>query len=602
MVSYARNMAKQHYLKRAKKFIRSFKKIKFSYFIIPVLCVIAILLGSLTSYIISCSGRIYPNITVVGIGVGGKTPAESVSLLSQEINPPGVLTLTFQDRSFKIQASDIEAAYDFTASSQVAYEYTRTGDFFRDLSTRLEILVQPKNFDLVINLDKDKLTKIISAISDQIYVKPTDPSINFVNGKITINKGTPGMEVDQNALTASVEKNLSSAKTDEIEIPVDMVDNTLNQTEADDLQSRAEKYLGKSIQINFEFSSFTLADSDILKLLDLRLGYKNQPIDDFIKKTSTAVNRDPVNPKFNFVNSKVTVFQPALDGIKVDVASFKTQLISSLDALASSNDKSEVFDIPVTRTPPGVTTDEVNNLGIKELIGRGVSTYYHSTASRVYNIVLAASRINGTLVKPGETFSFNNALGDVSEFTGYQQAYIISEGKTILGDGGGVCQVSTTLFRAILKAGLPVVERQAHAYRVGYYEQDSPPGFDATVYGPEPDLKFTNDTPAHILIEAQADTKNYSLVFELYGTSDGRVFTTSKPVISDITPAPPPLYQDDPTLPAGTIKQTDFAAAGARVVFNYTVTRDGKQIYQKTFVSNYQPWQAVYLRGTGPAQ
>jgi vancomycin resistance protein YoaR len=269
--------------------------------------------------------------------------------------------------------------------------------------------------------------------------------------------------------------------------------------------------------------------------------------------------------------------------------------------LENSNDKSESFDIPVNKTPPDITTDKVNNLGIKQLIGRGTSTFFHSIPGRVYNVVLASSRINGTLVKPGDTFSFNDTLGDVSAFTGYQQAYIISGGKTILGDGGGVCQVSTTLFRAILNAGLPVVERAAHAYRVGYYEQDSPPGLDATVYGPSPDLKFTNDTPGYILIEATANPKNYSLVFELYGTSDGRAATISKPVVTNVTPALPTVYQDDPTLPTGTLKQTDFSAAGATVTFNYFVKRGDEIIFQKTFVSNYRPWAAVYLRGTGPA-
>ena len=164
-----------------------------------------------------------------------------------------------------------------------------------------------------------------------------------------------------------------------------------------------------------------------------------------------------------------------------------------------------------------------------------------------------------------------------------------------------MCQVSTTLFRSVLNAGLPVVERVAHAYRVGYYEQDSPPGFDATVYAPSPDLKFKNDTPAYILITAKADPKSYSLVFELYGASDGRVASITKPVVSNYSAPLPTIYQDDPTLPTGTLKQTDFSAAGARVSFNYTVTRDGETVFQKTFISNYRPWAAVYLRGTGPA-
>jgi vancomycin resistance protein YoaR len=173
------------------------------------------------------------------------------------------------------------------------------------------------------------------------------------------------------------------------------------------------------------------------------------------------------------------------------------------------------------------------------------------------------------------------------------------EGRTVLGDGGGVCQVSTTLFRAVLAAGLPVLERRAHSYRVGYYEQNSPPGFDATVYSPTTDFKFKNDTPAYILIQAKADNQTSTLIIELWGTNDGRIAKTTKPVITDQVPPPEDLYQDDPALRAGQIKQVDWKAFGAKVKFDYHVERHGEILSHQTFSSNYRPWQAVFLRGTG---
>jgi len=241
-------------------------------------------------------------------------------------------------------------------------------------------------------------------------------------------------------------------------------------------------------------------------------------------------------------------------------------------------------------------------LGIKELVGLGKSKFVGSIPSRIHNIKLAASKFNGILVKPEEIFSFNQILGEVSKETGYEQAYIIKEGQTVLGDGGGVCQVSTTLFRAALNTGLPILERQAHAYRVGYYEQDSPPGFDATVFSPSPDLKFKNDTPGHLLIQTKFDGNNKTLVFEIYGTKDNREVYISKPVISGTTPPPEDLYIDDPTLPSGKIKQIDWKAWGAKVWFDYKVTRDNQEIFSKRFYSNYRPWQAKFLRGIGPTQ
>ena len=237
-------------------------------------------------------------------------------------------------------------------------------------------------------------------------------------------------------------------------------------------------------------------------------------------------------------------------------------------------------------------------MGIKELIGKGESTFFHSIPGRVFNVNLASSRIDGVLIAPGEVFSFNKTIGDVSSFTGYKQAYIIQNGRTVLGDGGGVCQVSTTFFRAILDAGLPIVERYAHAYRVGYYEQDSLPGIDATIFVPSVDLKFKNDTGHHILVQREIDLNNYSLKFYLYGTKDGRITTMSKPVITGQSAPPAPLYQDDPNLPLGQIQQTDFEAWGANVYFTRNVTKNGKTIISDKFTSNYRPWQAVFLRGT----
>jgi len=228
------------------------------------------------------------------------------------------------------------------------------------------------------------------------------------------------------------------------------------------------------LQLKFEYNTYTLSDQDLIKLLDTGTGFDNEALDALISNFSSKVKRDPQNPKFVFDSGRVTVFQPALDGIRIDSENFKNQIVIALSQIENGTDMLVSLDIPVLITPPEISTESVNNLGIKELIGHGTSTYFHSIPGRIHNVVLAASRINGTLVKPGSTFSFNDTLGDVSQFTGYQQAYIISGGKTILGDGGGVCQVSTTLFRAILNAGLPVVERAAHAYRVGYYETGFP--------------------------------------------------------------------------------------------------------------------------------
>jgi vancomycin resistance protein YoaR len=150
-----------------------------------------------------------------------------------------------------------------------------------------------------------------------------------------------------------------------------------------------------------------------------------------------------------------------------------------------------------------------------------------------------------------------------------------------------------------LDSGLPIIERNPHSYRVSYYEQDSGPGIDATVYSPYVDLKFKNNTPNHLLIQTDINTSSYFLSFEIYGTPDGRKVTMTDPVILSSTPPPEDKYVDDPSLPQGEIEQIEHKAWGAKVSFDYKVIKDNFVIYEKTFYSNYRPWQAVYLRGTG---
>lgn len=308
---------------------------------------------------------------------------------------------------------------------------------------------------------------------------------------------------------------------------------------------------------------------------------------------------EPVDALFTFSNNRVTAFKPSSDGQEVNTDKIKDTLQQKIPVIISQKiPQNVVINLPIAALKPKVSTGDANNLGIKELIGTGTSLFQHSIPSRVFNVNLAASRINGVLISPNEVFSFDKALGDVSKFTGYQQAYVISQGHTVLGDGGGVCQVSTTFFRAALSAGLPIVERHAHDYRVGYYEEDGPPGIDATVYVPSVDLKIKNDTGHYILVQSIVDLDTLRLTFNFYGTDDGRKVSMTTPIVKNVIPAPPPLYNDDPNLPQGQVIQTDFAANGATVSFARTVTKGGQTLDSDLFVSNYRPWQAVFTRGT----
>lgn len=324
--------------------------------------------------------------------------------------------------------------------------------------------------------------------------------------------------------------------------------------------------------------------------------YNEAELNEFISLTEGHYNKPAKDALFKFENGKVVSFRQEEKGLKIQSDKLLADITRGLAGLKTRiKDRTVVLESKVIN--PEITLAKSNDFGIEELVGEGQSDFSGSIPGRIHNITLSASQFNGVLIPKDKVISFNEIVGDISANTGYQQAYIIKSGRTVLGDGGGVCQTSTTLFRAALNAGLPIAERWAHAYRVGYYENDMKPGFDATVYNPTNDLKMKNNTPGSLLI--QTEIVGNILYFRLYGKRDDRKVYISQATLWDVAPPPEPKHEDDPTMKKGQIKQVDWAAYGGKAKFDYRVTSSNPEInFEKTFYSAFRPWQAVFLRGT----
>jgi vancomycin resistance protein YoaR len=318
--------------------------------------------------------------------------------------------------------------------------------------------------------------------------------------------------------------------------------------------------------------------------------FDRQKLLDHLATIAKEIEQAKQDPILKINGDRATEFVPPRDGRKLNID-------ETTEAIAKQllNPRREV-ELAVT-VLEAKSLAATNKLGINELLGIGESDFKGSPANRKHNISVGAKRFDGLIVKPGATFSFVQNLGEVDASTGYRPELVIKGDETLPEFGGGLCQVSTTAFRGILKAGLPVVERRNHSYRVAYYE---PAGTDATIYQPYPDLKFKNDTPGHILIDTyQVGTKLY---FEFYGTNTGRRVEMTAPQIFNVTDYPEPIYIDTSTIPVGETKQVDTAHRGADAIFYRKVFQDDKLIINDTFRSHYIPWPAKYLRGVPEAQ
>ena len=335
-------------------------------------------------------------------------------------------------------------------------------------------------------------------------------------------------------------------------IPLKNFASILNASTQKDLELdvNGDKIIVRSSELKSWIEPYTRAYSG---KQDLRVSSK---FNDYLIRLAAATNIEPVDAKFEFGNdNKAAVFSQSVRGKKFNITKSAIAIVNAL------RENKPSVQLTVDTIEPEVTLEKVNDLGIETILAIGESDFHGSTNARIHNIKTGASKFNGAIIKPGEEFSFNNLLGSVDEKTGYQPELVIKGGQTIPEYGGGLCQLSTTVFRAAILAGLPIIERRPHSFPVKYY---NPQGFDATIYPGVSNLRFTNDTGGHILLQTRIE--GTKLFVELYGSSDGRQVTMDGP------------------------HQYDKKANGAmKAYFIRTISDANGNKKDERFDSNYQP-------------
>ncbi len=273
------------------------------------------------------------------------------------------------------------------------------------------------------------------------------------------------------------------------------------------------------------------------------------------KEIAPKIHTDAINARFEVQDGRVSQFAMPQDGRELDIDATMEAIQASLTAHTTS------ATIALTKKSPLLTdVQSTEDLGITTMLARGETDFKGSPKNRIHNIIIGTARYHGLLIAPGEEFSFNAFLGPVTAGAGFKPALVIKKNGTTLELGGGICQVSTTIFRAAVHAGMKITARKSHSYAVMYY---GTPGFDATIYPPYTDFRFLNNTSGHLLIQTKIDGTRLS--FELWGTPDGRE------VIVD---GPHPYNKQSNGAVKATLKQT--------------VTKDGKVLIEDTFTSNYK--------------
>ena len=569
------------------------------------------------------ANKVFPGVSIANIDVGGMTYEEVELTVESALNGLyknglAVVLNNSEKENNAFEVLSLRPVFSFSPDSAVeiiqfdidsainqAMLAGRENDVFGNILKRFNLYSKKMNINVSINVMEKEIERVLrdrfgkfenKAQSSELEARKENGKIEFV---ATDDKN--GMVIDYNLAIENIRKRLNNFDFTPVKLSysvdypavshndalkmAQVANILLNKAPFEVIASSAKKTIKTNITPDVLAEWLSVSNNDAAAVsVDL-----NDKVAVYINSNiAQQIDIKAVDARLVINDGRVSEFIARQDGYVVDIDATVVALKNFL--LDFENKNAEVF--AVMKVAEGMGSEDVNELGVVELLGEGRSNFAGSPANRRVNIRIGANTLNGLLVAPGQEFSLVGALGAIDAVAGYLPELVIKGGKTVPEFGGGLCQIGTTLFRTVVGSGLPVTMRVNHSYRVGYYE---PAGTDATIYDPWPDFKFINDTEKYVLIQTRIEGDD--LRFEFWGTKDGRVASSTDPVIYNIKMPPPTKLIKTTDLDPGVKKCTEKAHSGADAYFDYSVLYADGRLEQKRFQSHYVPWQEVCLVG-----
>lgn len=581
---------------------------------LPASLAVAVFLA-LVLYQIVFFDRVFIGVRALGIDLSGMTRRQATTALATQaesyLNFP--VTLRYGDQVWVTSTRQAGAVLDIPRMAAITYAVGRSGSLLENLRQQLQALVVGVDAGIAVHYDTGPANVFLTQIAQSIDRTARDAQL-VIRPDLSV-VGVPaqvGLAVDVDSTRALMHLRALARDLN----PADLVvrETLPTVTEVESARRLAQALLEAPLTIALVGDAGLVAErvvapDELARMLKIdeeigpdgvgriRINFDMNRWLEYLNQVAGDVLRPAADARFqvDLNTGALSVLRPSQTGLTLDVAQAMT-VVSNL--LVQPGHR---LELRVTESAPAVAMERMNELGFTSVVAEATSTFQGSSEARARNIQVAAAKFHGLVVPPGEVFSFNEHLGPVTAENGFEDSLIIWGDRTAVGIGGGVCQVSSTAFRAAFFGGFEVVERWAHGYRVSWYEIDTGPGLDATIYAPDVDFKFRNDTDHFLLIQTYTDLEAGTLTFRFYGTPTGRGVTMEGPIVENVTSPGPPQYQDDPSLPKDTRKQVEWAKDGADVTVRRVVTQAGVPVHQDTFVSRYRPWRAMFLVGTGGA-
>jgi vancomycin resistance protein YoaR len=511
--------------------------------------IILIVIFLVTFLNISNANKINWGMRISQTPVGGLYPREAEEVLKSscqcflKTNIP----LNYQEFYWQASPEKMGVEINIPETLELAFEKGREkGKFLANIWWQVRSLMG-YNLEPVWQINEEKLENFFRENLSLVHQPAKNASLayNWQKQDFVITPSQAGIVVDKDKFKEVLKENIESFQQKPIQLSL-----TKDKPEVVESETKKACQDAQKILESAPFKLIIIEDKEkqevdsidkeaLLSLMDfeavpdpknpfnkiLGMTFPEEKIKDHLMSLVPLINQEPIDAQLTIRGNLVTVFALSREGTRLEL---KDSIVIISRGLLEG--KKEI-ELKITKLLPKITTENIDNMGITSLLAKGISNFSGSPNSRIHNIKIGAAKFNGVLIKPGEEFSFNNTLGEIGPEQGYEPELVIKRDKTIPEYGGGLCQVSTTTFRAAVIAGLEVTQRYPHAFPVKYY---NPQGFDATIYPPSPDLRFINNTPNNILIQTKIN--GYDLIFEFYGSNDGRKVEIDGPYQYDVNP------------------------------------------------------------------
>jgi len=578
--------------------------------------------------VVASFGRVHPGVRIGEVRVGAMSPERAAAAVDDTFGPrlADPIAVNFEDQTWQMNAVNLSATLDSEALVAEAMEHGRTGSIPERISERVRLWFEPVTVPVRVEADSAALDGFLTEIAASVEREPRDAQVVIEGTEASLEPAVLGIALRERDVRESVLEAFASTDR-EVEMAVDFAPVRVTDADAEQALSDTRAMLAGPVTVADDTTSWEFGPREIAPWIAFRVApvpsaaattaaepaqedaaepaaevqvpaaaEERWVLEAFIsadEASGTVLARvgeagtPPVDARFQVGGGSVTIV-PSRDGVGIDVEALATEMTRVL-----TTEESRTVQLRTQRIEPELTTERAEQMGIEERIATYTTTFLSTNKPRVSNIHTLSDALDGTLVAPGDTFSFNETIGPRTAAKGYEEAPAIIGGRLVPSLGGGICQVATTLFNTVFESGLPVVERRNHSFYISSY----PKGRDATVAWGGVDFKFKNDTDHWIYIATAYS--NSSVTISLYGTDPGYSVTGLTGEFTDIRPFSVKEVPDD-TLTVGTRVVEDSGVDGRRIVVKRTVLRGGTVVREDTFTSPYAPKQQVVRVGTKP--